>query len=52
MEKTMESWKREGAAERPGVGQVALKTLSHHTLLVGVLYATTIIVVLMIVSRL
>jgi len=52
MERTIEARNGEVAAPRPGESQVALKVVSHHTLLVGVLYATTIIVVLMIVARL
>jgi hypothetical protein len=52
MDRTIEGWKDNGAPQRGGDGQVALKVVNHRTLLVGVLYATTIIVVLMIVSRL
>jgi hypothetical protein len=52
MEKTIEAWKDSGAAPRLGEGPVVLKGANHRTLLAGVLYATTIIAVLMIVSRL
>lgn len=52
MEKTTEARRDVGPAHRPGESQVALKAVSHQTLCLGVLYATTIIVVLMIVSRL
>jgi hypothetical protein len=52
MERTLENWEDKGVAQGPGASQVALKAVSHRTLLVGVLYATTIIVVLMIVTKL
>jgi len=52
MERTIESWKDDREAKGPGESQVVLKAVSHNTLLIGGLYATTIIVVLMIVSRL
>ena len=52
MERTTEARRDQDPAWRPGESHVALKAVSHHTLGLGVLYATTIIVVLMIVSRL
>lgn len=52
MERTLENWEDKGVAQRPGANQVAPKAVSHRTLLAGVLYAATIIIVLMIVTRL
>jgi len=48
MGKTIETPENEGGAGQPGAGKAA----SHRTLLVGMMYATTIVVVLMIVSKL
>jgi hypothetical protein len=48
MKKTIETRENEGGAGQPG----ARKAASHRTLLVGMMYASTIVVVLMIVSKL
>jgi hypothetical protein len=48
MERIIEAWRNEAGAVQPVEGKVA----GHRILLLGVLYAATIIVILMIVSRL
>jgi len=52
MDKAIGAWEGEGGAFRWVASQVALNSRQHRTLWNGVLYATTIVVVLAIVARL
>ena len=52
MEKTLAAWENEGRAPQSVERKVARSFARHRTFLVGLLYVITIMVVLMIVSRL
>ena len=52
MDRAIEVWEGEGGARRWVVSQVAQKTRHHRTLWIGVLYAMTIVVVLVVVAKL
>jgi hypothetical protein len=51
MSKAIGAWKGEGVAFGWVASQVALNSRQHRTLWIGVLYATTIVVVLAVVAR-
>jgi preprotein translocase subunit SecG len=52
MDRTIAAWENEGGAPQAIERKVARKFASHSTFLLGVLYVITIILVLMIVSKL
>jgi hypothetical protein len=52
MDATIAAWENEGGARQPMERNVVRRFASHRTLLIGLLYVMTIIVVLAIVSRL
>ena len=52
MEKNIAAWENEGGASRSLEHKLARNFAGHRTFLTGLLYVITIIVVLMIVSRL